>query len=175
MTKTYPIIHGRGPASSRLIELLEKGKPGDEFTMAELEEKASVRLLPKPDSKEADIKACARGQSALRSAQRYCLVAFRVVWARVRGEPKIRCLDHEERVEASRGQLARARRAARRGGQIIEATEFDSLSEATRAQYAGLRWQTAGIGAIARPAVGKHIAQLAAPPDVYSMLMALKE
>lgn len=111
-------------ATSLLIECLKGGESGDEVTDEELFEichKATV--------------SGANGYGNLQSAIRYCLRQG-VVWQRVRGEDKIRCLDGPEKLARAefdkRGIRRRAKRSVRVLGSIDREKDFDNDQDRRR-------------------------------------------
>ena len=111
--RVYPAL---ALATSRLIERLKGGEPGDTVTDEELTAIVGNDTAPSG-------KAYKNLQSAVRWVRR-----DGVVWSRVRGEGVLKCLQHRERTDVSESYVQRSGRAAKTALQVARATRVAELS-----------------------------------------------
>jgi len=112
-TKTIEAISGYGVVSRLLIQRLRDGKPGDEISDMELKSVCGL-----------DTGVGQKGYGALQTAIRYC-ISKGVVWDRMRGTGKIRCLDPNERMVKVKYYVDGGRRKTKRGLRVIGTVDRD--------------------------------------------------
>jgi len=147
---TGPVYPRLELKTSRIVYVLLAGEPGDVI----LDENW-------PES----LGGCApKGKSytSLMSAERYVLRTHGIVWERVMGEGRIKCLSHGERVQTAGGKVKAAGRRALVAGRVLDATDRSALTQDERARANSLAIQAALIH---KSAAGKTTRKLEARDD----------
>ena len=127
-------IHPFSPTTVKLLEALQHGKPGDEKTDDEL------RVIAGMDC-STESKGYGYLASAIRRLRRYG-----VIWERVRGADKIRCLNAAERIETFDTHRRHIKRTAQKSLQILGSVDSAELPESERLAH---RTKLATMGTLA--------------------------
>ncbi len=119
------------PQTSKLIEYLASGKPGDECTDEELGDLIMMELNTKPGN---------AAYRYLRSAINYLLANHGILWERVRGQHCIRCSDDKEKVAKAVSELSGIRRKAKRASRVTLSTNTLNLTAEERQRHAAMTY-----------------------------------
>lgn len=162
MTERFMHIPGRRAETSKLIERLKSGKPGDRVTDAELSAIAG-----------ADTSPSGGGYGWLQSAIATCVRDHSVVWQRVRHAGYLECLDADRLEKVGKGSLRSIRKKARVTSRRLVCAD---LTSATPEVKQGLMMTLAQLGAIHNAAGPKAIS--AAPAnqlDLKKLVESMRE
>jgi hypothetical protein len=133
------ITHGCGVHTSKAIELLKTGKPGDTLT----DEQVSAHVG----------KNCGVGKAGygnLVTAMNRVLKDHGVLWVRVRGARALKCCKWDEKHESAGGDMKRAYRAAKKGARKVAAILLDDVPAEKRSEILALGAQLGTIAQFSR-------------------------
>lgn len=136
-------------ATQALINRLQEGKEGDEISNDDL-----TQLCGKPvDSNKA-------GGHNLDSAIRHVKSKYAIVWARVWGKRRIRCLDARGIVEQTRNKRKSVARQTRRQLRTMATVKRDALSPEDRKAFDTELTIIGSLSLFARGSTVKRIAEM---------------
>lgn len=138
--KEFPVEAGLGSQSAKLAFILLSGVPGDEINDDELKQAVGFSCAP------GDIKGYGHYYTAARRA-----LSQNIVWQRVRGEGRIKCLDPNERVRWGVDRQKRVHTASVVTTKVISSINHADLTETNRPRAAALQTQSAIVSLITSP------------------------
>lgn len=109
-------IPGVSITSSRLIDRLKTGTPGDVITDEDLTSVCGKDTRPN-----------GKGYSSLQTAIRYCEREHNVVWRRIKGADCIKCLEWSERLEQDNKYRRHIHRTAKRSVRVVNSIDTSEL------------------------------------------------
>lgn len=156
-------VPGYHPLTVRLIETLKHGKAGDEYT----DEDMTVII-----GKNTAVGGS--GYHYLGSAIRHCEKHNAVVWRRVSKMKKIACLNAEEIVEYTHGDVDCIRRKARRGSRRLMGINPEQIPQGNRPHVNALAAQLGFIASISSANATKKIEGKTEQPKLTDALALFK-
>lgn len=158
-------------ATSKLIEAMKNGKPGDMLTDEELERICGLACHSRQKGGEPG-----KGYGYVGTAIRYCVREHRVVWKRVPRAACIKCLKPDEIRTVAKARRRHICKVGKWGVRELATVEIDRLSDSERREHLLC---TAQLGALAGMADNTMTKKLEArnvtqAPDMQRLLEAMK-